>query len=106
MEISNALSVLASLSQETRLRIFKCLVEYGPSGAAAGLIAEQLGVPHNTLSFHLAHLTAAHLVVAKKSGRNVIYSTNRVTMKNLVEYLNENCCARDDIFCIKLEANC
>lgn len=107
MEISTALTALGALSQETRLKAFKLLVEYGHSGAAAGDLAAALNVPHNTLSFHLAHLERAGLVRSNKLGRSVIYSVQRETMNGLVLFLNENCCSRENIECLNLaEAKC
>lgn len=106
MEILDALAALSALSQETRLKAFKLLVEYGHSGVAAGELATQLDVPHNTLSFHLAHLERANLISAKKNGRSIIYSIKRETMNGLIAYLNENCCSRENVTCLDLGTKC
>jgi len=96
METNAALSTLTALSQETRLRVFRLLVEFGDSGTSAGQISEELDVPHNTLSFHLSHLSHAGLVFSRKQGRSVIYTANRAAMDELLDYLKANCCIRED----------
>lgn len=93
MEIKNIVGALGALAQDTRLAIFRLLVETGPQGLAVGLIAEKLGLANATLSFHLKELTNAGLTIATPSGRSIIYSANFTTMNGLVEYLTENCCA-------------
>jgi ArsR family transcriptional regulator len=95
MEINTAVTALSALSQETRLRVFKLLIEYGYSGTSAGSLSEQLGVPHNTLSFHLSHLSHAGLVTSRKDGRSVIYAANCDAVEGLIGYLQENCCIRE-----------
>lgn len=95
MDINNAIIMLSALSQETRLQVVKLLMEYGNEGAPAGVISTQMGVPHNTLSFHLTHLSHAGLVSSRKTGRSIIYSANIAAMEDLVGYLKDNCCARD-----------
>jgi DNA-binding transcriptional ArsR family regulator len=86
------LKALAGLSQETRLAIFRLLVEKGPEGLAAGTIAERLGIANATLSFHLKELTNAGLVTPDQAGRFIYYTANYATMNGLVDYLTENCC--------------
>jgi DNA-binding transcriptional ArsR family regulator len=93
MEIKDTISALGALAQETRLAIFRLLVETGPPGLAVGAIAERLDIANATLSFHLKELTAAGLTIAIPNGRSIIYSANFATMNALVEYLTENCCA-------------
>ncbi len=95
MNLDAAIVVLSALSQDTRLRVFKLLIEYGDGGAAAGVLSEALDIPHNTLSFHLSLLAQAGLVSARKAGRQMIYTSNRDTMNELIDYLKENCCVRD-----------
>ncbi len=107
MEITIALSALSALSQETRLLIFKKLVEYGFSGLSAGELSRQLNVPPNTLSFHLSHLENAGLVTSKREGRSIVYAFNRAAINNLIEFLNENCCAKDgNIECLNRSKEC
>lgn len=95
MDKDQALIALSALSQETRLIAFKTLLEYGRTGAPAGILSEQLGVPHNTLSFHLSHLNNAGLVFFRKEGRSVIYVANCDATDALVGFLVANCCVRE-----------
>ena len=92
MESSNALTALASLAQEHRLALFRLLVQAGPDGMAAGALAEALGVPNSSLSFHLAHLNRAGLIEQQRQGRSLIYTANYDAMNALVGFLTENCC--------------
>jgi DNA-binding transcriptional ArsR family regulator len=92
MHTKQVIGALASLAQETRLAIFRLLVERGPDGLAAGTIAERLDVPDSSLSFHLAHLTRAGLLVQRREGRSLVYSADFGGMNSLVAYLTENCC--------------
>ncbi len=96
MDINNAIIAFTALAQETRLRVFKILLEYGSKGAAAGIISDRIGIPHNTLSFHLAHLSHAGLISSQKQGRSIIYSANCSTIAELIAYLQENCCAMEE----------
>lgn len=95
MELQNALIIFDALSQETRLKAFRLLVEAGPDGLAAGAISEQLKTPHNTMSFHLNHLVNAGIVQSKKQGRSVIYSADFEAMRGLIGFMVEDCCSRD-----------
>ncbi|MCZ7562877.1 MAG: metalloregulator ArsR/SmtB family transcription factor [Burkholderiales bacterium] len=92
METSLALKALGALAQETRLAIFRRLVQAGPGGVAAGAIAEALEVPAPTLSFHLAQLANAGLLRSRQAGRFVFYSADFDAMNALVGFLTENCC--------------
>lgn len=96
MNLDAAIIALSALSQETRLRVFKLLIEYGSGGTPAGALSDQLDIPHNTLSFHLSHLNHAGLVTSRKQGRQVIYAANCDTMERLLGYLRENCCIREE----------
>src|SRR5215472_13477412 len=101
METKHALTALAGLAQETRLTIFRLLVEQGPEGLPAGEIVERLGLPNATASFHLKELARADLVTPRQVGRFIYYSANYATMNGLIAYLTENCCkgATCDIAC-------
>ena len=100
--MTQAVHSLAALAQETRLGIYRLLVEAGPAGLPAGSIGEQMKLPPATLSFHLAHLTRAGLARSRQDGRFVIYSTDFVAMNELVGYLTENCCGgRSCTPCVK-----
>ena len=103
MNITQAIAAFTSLAQETRLKAFRVLVEYGQQGIAAGELSHQLGIPHNTLSFHLSHLTDAGLVISRKSGRSVIYRADLKKSQALVNFLLENCCALDKAACKDIE---
>jgi ArsR family transcriptional regulator len=92
MNEKSAISALGALAQETRLKAFRLLVEAGPEGMPAGVIADALGVPAPTLSFHLAQLTRADLIHQRRNSRLLIYSVNIAEMNGLVAYLTENCC--------------
>lgn len=92
MDTAQALSSLAALSQESRLAIFRLLVEAGPQGLTVGRIGESLDISPATLSFHLKELSHAGLIHARHESRYIIYSANFNTMNGLVGYLTENCC--------------
>jgi ArsR family transcriptional regulator, arsenate/arsenite/antimonite-responsive transcriptional repressor len=92
MDIQQALIAFDALSQETRLKVFRLLVEYGPDGAPAGTLSETLDIPHNTLSFHLNHMSNADLVVSRREGRSIIYSANFDVMTGLIRFMVEDCC--------------
>ncbi len=87
-----AVTALASLAQEHRLSLFRLLVQAGPEGMAAGALAEKLGMPNSSLSFHLAHLNRAGLIGQRRDGRSLIYTANYDAMNALVGFLTENCC--------------
>jgi DNA-binding transcriptional ArsR family regulator len=93
MEASQAVTALAALAQEHRLALFRLLVQAGSDGMPAGAVAEALGVPNSSLSFHLAQLHRAGLVRQDRRGRSLIYSADYRAMNALVGYLMENCCA-------------
>lgn len=92
MKLTNAVRVLEALAQETRLSIFRALVQAGPEGLAAGAIAESVGAPASTLSFHLKGLAAAGLVKARQEGRFIYYAANYPEMSELIAFLTEKCC--------------
>ena len=92
MEKKQVLAALAGLAQESRLDVFRLLVEQAPAGMPAGTIAQRLDLPNATLSFHLKELSRAGLVAARQAGRFIYYSPNFDTVNGLVEYLTENCC--------------
>ena len=92
MEVAQAVDKLASLAQETRLQIFRLLVETGPEGMNAGAIADSLSLAPATLSFHIAHLVRAGLVVSRQEGRFIFYSAGFAAMDELLAYLSDNCC--------------
>ena len=93
MENKAAVSLLTALAQESRLAVFRLLVEQGPDGLPAGKIGEQLGIPPATLSFHLKELSHAGLLQSRQESRYIFYSANYAAMNNLLAFLTENCCA-------------
>jgi len=99
MDTKQAIAALGGLAQETRLAIFRLLVERGPAGMSAGAIAEALGLPASSLSFHLAHLTRSGLIVQRRMSRQMFYSVDFSAMNALVGYLTENCCGGNAALC-------
>jgi ArsR family transcriptional regulator len=93
MKKSTAISALGALAQESRLDIFRLLVQKGPQGLPAGDIGERLGLPPPTLSFHLNQLRYAGLVSSRRESRSIICTANYKTMNSLLTFLTENCCA-------------
>ncbi|MDE3106460.1 MAG: helix-turn-helix transcriptional regulator, partial [Acidobacteriota bacterium] len=92
MDQSAAVQALAALAQSVRLRAFRALVVSGKSGLTPGAISDALGVPANTLSFHLKELTHAGLVTQERISRNIVYRVDFERMNVLLGYLTENCC--------------
>jgi ArsR family transcriptional regulator, arsenate/arsenite/antimonite-responsive transcriptional repressor len=92
MKITAAVDSLAALAQETRLNIFRLLVQNAPKGLPAGDIARRLKLPAPTLSFHLNILSATELIEPRRNGRSISYSPNFDNVNRLVNYLMENCC--------------
>jgi DNA-binding transcriptional ArsR family regulator len=92
MELSSAMTALGALAQASRLELFRILVQAGPDGIAARDLAARLGIPANTLSFHLKTLSHAGLIDARPQGRFIFYSANYERMNGLVAFLTENCC--------------
>ncbi len=92
MDINEALAAFDALSQDTRLRVFRLLVEHGPLGVPAGTLSESLHIPHNTLSFHLRHMSHAGLVLSERNGKSIIYRANFEFFSNLIRYMVEDCC--------------
>ena len=92
METTSALAALASLAQESRLAIFRALVEAGPQGLSAGAVSEITAIPPSSLSFHFKELAHAGMVSSRQEGRFVIYTASFSTMNALIAFLTENCC--------------
>ena len=99
MESSEAITALGALAQETRLKVFRLLVEVGTEGLPAGRIAKDLELPLATLSFHLNSLKQAGLIEFRRASRLLIYSANFEVMNGLLAYLTENCCGGDQARC-------
>ncbi len=92
MKTKSAVTILASLAQDSRLAIFRILVQAGPTGMPAGKIAKDGNIPPSSLSFHMKELLYANLVNARHEGRFIFYSANFSTMNDLLAFLTENCC--------------
>jgi DNA-binding transcriptional ArsR family regulator len=92
MKTTDAVKALGALAQETRLSIFRLLIEHGPQGLTAGKIAEALDILPATLSFHLKELSAAGLLAARTESRFIYYSARFDRMNELVSFLTANCC--------------
>lgn len=92
METKTAITALAALAQESRLAIFRLLVQTGSAGISAGEIKEATGIPGSSLSFHLKELTHAGLIHARQESRFIYYSADYAAMNALLEFLTENCC--------------
>ena len=93
MKASSAVEALAALAQEHRLAVYRQLVQAGDKGMSAGAIAEAIGIPNSSLSFHLAQLRNAGLILQERQHRSLIYRANYPAMNALLGYLTENCCA-------------
>lgn len=95
MDTQNAITMFDALSQETRLGAFRLLVKAGPDGLPAGALSEALGTPHNTMSFHLNHLSNAGIVTSRREGRSVIYAANFEVVRDLIGFMVKDCCNED-----------
>ncbi|HVC45423.1 MAG TPA: metalloregulator ArsR/SmtB family transcription factor [Candidatus Binataceae bacterium] len=100
MEMASAIVSLGALAQESRLEVFRMLVQAGPAGLAAGEIGARLGLPSPTLSFHLNQLRHAGLIAARRQSRSIIYAANYPAMNALLSYLTENCCGGEAAACL------
>ena len=99
MKQSEAIAALGALAQDTRLAIFRLLVQAGQGGLAAGSISQTLGLAAPTLSFHLGQLKHAGLITMRRESRSLIYAAEYGTMNALLGYLTENCCHGDFSSC-------
>jgi len=104
METLNAAEILAALGHESRLSIFRLLVEAGPEGINASAIGEQLGLAPATLSFHLSHLSRVGLIQGERESRFIHYSANFATMDELIAFLTNNCCSGET--CLPKASSC
>ena len=104
MEKMEIVAALAALAQETRLDVYRLLVQAGPDGLPAGQIGERLDLASPTLSFHLAQLKHAGLVTHRRDGRSIIYAAGYERMRELLAFLMEDCCAGKAEICAPLAA--
>ena len=94
--LEGAVTALGALAQTHRLTVFRELVQAGQSGLAAGAIAERLGIPRSSLSFHLSALKQGGMIAEQRAGRSIIYTADFAAMRALIAFLLHNCCAGDD----------
>lgn len=99
MKKSTVIAALGALAQETRLDIFRMLVQRGPEGLPAGEIGSRLAQPSPTMSFHLNQLRFAGLITSRRESRSIIYTANFKAMNDLLGYLTENCCGGNPELC-------
>lgn len=92
MEMATASGSLAALGHETRLAVFRLLVQAGPQGINAGMICDKLELAPATLSFHLAHLSRVGLIRGRQQGRFIFYAADYAAMDALLGFLTQNCC--------------
>ncbi|MEM8815980.1 MAG: metalloregulator ArsR/SmtB family transcription factor [Pseudomonadota bacterium] len=95
MDVNNAISLFDALSQETRLSAFRLLVKAGRDGLAAGALSEQLDTPHNTMSFHLTHLSNSGVVSSERRGRSIVYFANFDVINELIAFMVKDCCSAE-----------
>ena len=99
MDESRALDGLAALGQQSRLRVFRYLIQAGSAGAAAGTIADDLDIVPNTLSTHLGQLARAGLIKGTREGRSIRYAADYAGVTQLLQYLMEDCCQGQPELC-------
>ncbi len=104
METESTILSLAALAQSTRLDAFRLLVEHEPDGLAAGDIAKALAVPQNTMSSHLAILSRAGLIAAKRTGRSIAYRANLAHLQDVMLFVLKDCCGGKPEICAPLMA--
>jgi len=96
MESIKAIQLFSALAQESRLAVFRLLVEAGPDGLVAGDISSELNIPASTLSFHLKDLVQAGLLISKRHGRSISYRTDYQAMYELIQFMQHDCCRRNE----------
>jgi ArsR family transcriptional regulator, arsenate/arsenite/antimonite-responsive transcriptional repressor len=99
MKTWQVIGALGALAHEHRLAIYRLLVERGPEGLSAGVIAERIGMPPSSLTFHVQALQRAGLITQRRLSRQLIYATDYSAMTELVGYLTENCCGQNEAAC-------
>jgi DNA-binding transcriptional ArsR family regulator len=104
MKLSVSVAMLGALAQQTRLEIFRLLIQHAPDGLPAGAIGERLRQPAPTLSFHLNQLRFAGLVSSRRRGRSIIYNANLAAMGDLIGFLTRDCCGGRPELCAPLSS--
>ncbi len=105
MDIKSAVSALEALAHETRLSVFRLLVQAGPAGLTAGAIADHLETRQNTMSSHLAKLHRAGIVTSERDGRHIIYRADFDAVGGLIVYLMKDCCGGNSQVCKPVAAS-
>lgn len=105
MDIISAVDALEALAHETRLSVFRLLVQAGPEGLSAGEIADCLDARQNTMSSHLAKLNRAGIVSSQRDGRHIIYRADFDAVSGLILYLMEDCCSGNAQLCDPIAAS-
>ena len=105
MDTKQVIAALGALAHDTRLQAFRLLVQQGPEGLPAGTIAERLGIPPSSLTFHLQQLLHAGLVTQRRLSRQVIYAADYAAMNGVLGYLTENCCGGEPAACAPAGCN-
>jgi ArsR family transcriptional regulator len=100
VEAKQAIAALGALAHETRLAVYRLLVQRGPDGLSAGTIAQALELSPSSLTFHLQQLTHAGLITQRRMSRQLIYATDFAVMNALMGYLTENCCCGGAALCV------
>jgi predicted transcriptional regulator len=100
MDSNQVVQALNALAHDTRLALFRMLVERGPDGLSAGVIAERLQVPPSSLTFHIQHLHRAGLITQRRVSRQLIYAADFGAMNGLIGFLTDNCCGRGSDACM------
>ncbi|RDS82306.1 ArsR family transcriptional regulator [Dyella monticola] len=106
MQTKQAIMILSALAQESRLAVYRLLIEHAPEGLAASVIAEKLGLANATLSFHLKELSHAGLVTSEQDGRFIYYTPVIEAMNGLIGYLTDNCCSQSKAHCAVGSTSC
>ncbi len=106
MQTKQAITILSALAQESRLAVYRLLIEHAPEGLAASVIAERLGLANATLSFHLKELSHAGLVTSQQDGRFIYYTPVIKAMNDLIGYLTDNCCSQSQAHCAVGATSC
>ncbi|GFZ85735.1 ArsR/SmtB family transcription factor [Dyella caseinilytica] len=106
MQNKQAITILSALAQESRLAVYRLLIEHAPEGLAASVIAEKLGLANATLSFHLKELSHAGLVISRQDGRFIYYTPVIEAMNDLIGYLTDHCCSQSQTHCAVGPTSC
>ena len=99
MDIIQSSHAFAALSQPTRLKALRILVQTGKSGMLAGDLGDLMEVRQNTMSANLAVLLHAGLVRNEREGRSIRYFADFDGLRDLLSFLMEDCCGGKPELC-------